>query len=109
MRSSTSPSMSAENRPRHPWNLERFAQVLAIAEGLLAPAVYQRALHAEHPRSSTTRLPGGQGRTSLLMQESAGRDLLGIAAVESGGEAKVGPSCGIHLGVQKHFDLAAAR
>ena len=34
---------------------------------------------------------------------------LGVSEVESGGEATVGPSCGIHLNVWKHFSLVAAR
>ena len=62
------------------------------------------------PRSSTTRLPClGSGQYRFTNAGSARARPLGVSEVESGGEATVGPSCGIHLSVQKHFILAATR
>ena len=51
----------------------------------------------------------GQGSTSLSIHRNPLGATFSVAAVELGGEAKAGPSCGPHRSVQKYFGLAAAR
>jgi len=62
------------------------------------------------PRSSTTRPPCLGPGQYLCTDAGSGRVRpLGVCEVESDSKATVGPRSGIHLSVQKHFTLAAAR